>query len=136
VLPAALRSAARTREWPRVISWVLYKLSTVLTLIVLASFGIFAYEELRDGSNQQIAKLGQQLEGGTSQPTDEELRERVHGTPREVIDDGNDILTKPFAAVADSSSEVWVQRGLPFLLAFLAYGVLLRLLASYARRLP
>jgi hypothetical protein len=53
---------------------------------------------------------------------------------REWVDDANDALTKPFDGVT-SSPNIWVQRGLPALLAFLLYFVLLRLLAGYAVRL-
>jgi hypothetical protein len=52
---------------------------------------------------------------------------------RERIDDANDIVVKPFTGIVDSGS-IWAQRGVPALLAFLVFGVALRLLAAYIGR--
>jgi hypothetical protein len=117
-----------------VISTVLRLASTVATLFVLLGFGLFAIDEAKEGSAQQQARLE-----GISQPAPgpvtEAAREKEHGDVREFIDDVNDVLLDPFSDVVDSD-EVWVQRGVPALLAFLVYGLLLRILAAYALRLP
>ena len=51
-----------------------------------------------------------------------------------VVDDANDVLVSPFSEVTHSGN-IWVERGVPSLLAFLLYFVLLRILANYAVRL-
>jgi hypothetical protein len=103
------------------------------------SFALFAIDQARDGSKQQIAKLGQRLEPSNAatnvnqadpSPRTERAREAKHGDVREAIDDANDILVSPFSGVIDSSS-IWAQRGVPSLIAFLLFGVGLRILAAY-----
>jgi hypothetical protein len=119
----------------RIVTWV----STIAALIVLISFGLFALDEARDGSKQQVAKLGAKLEPTNAStnvnqadpsPRTERARERKHGKVREAIDDGNDILVSPFSGVVDSNS-IWVERGVPSLIALLLFGVGLRILATY-----
>jgi hypothetical protein len=120
----------------RLVSWV----SLIASLVILASFGLFAVDQARNGSKQQVAKLGGELEPATNAATNvnqadpppktERARERVHGTVRETIDDVDDVLVAPFAGVA-SSNDIWVQRGVPSLIALLVFGLGLRLLASY-----
>lgn len=125
----------------RLVMWV----STLASLVLLVSFGWFAVDELRDGSNQQIAKLASELGPGGASPTPkvsgninqanppprtERIRERRHGQVREVIDDGNDILVSPFTGIVQTNS-IWVQRGIPGLIALLLFGVGLRILAGY-----
>jgi hypothetical protein len=119
----------------RLVTWV----STIAALVVVISFALFAIDQARDGSKQQIAKLGQRLEPSNAatnvnqadpSPRTERAREAKHGDVREAIDDANDILVSPFSGVIDSSS-IWAQRGVPSLIAFLLFGVGLRILAAY-----
>ena len=119
----------------RVLTWA----STIAALVVLASFAMFAVDQAQNGSKQQVAKLGAGLEQTTSRsnvnqadpsPKTERKREKMHGQVREAIDDADDVLIKPFASAATSSS-IWGQRGIPALLAFLVFGVGLRILAAY-----
>lgn len=120
----------------RVVTWV----STIAALVVLASFGLFAIDQARDGSKQQVAKLGSRLEPSSNaatnvnqadpSPRTEREREKKHGDVREAIDDANDVLVSPFSGVVDSKS-IWTQRGVPSLIAFLLFGVGLRILATY-----
>jgi hypothetical protein len=119
----------------RLVTWV----STIASVVLVVSFGLFAIDQARDGSKQQIAKLGSKLEPANAStnvnqadpsPRTERARERKHGDVREAIDDVNDVLVSPFAGVVDSSS-IWVQRGVPSLIAFLLFGVALRLVAAY-----
>jgi hypothetical protein len=120
----------------RLVTWV----ATIAALVLVVSFGLFAIDQARNGSKQQVSKLGKEI--GTSNdastnvnqadpsPKTEREREKQHGDVREAIDDGNDILTSPFANVVDSNS-IWVQRGIPSLIALLLFGVGLRILATY-----
>jgi hypothetical protein len=120
----------------RLVTWV----SLVASLVIVASFAMFAIDQARDGSKQQVAKLGGALEPPTNaatnvnqadpSPRTERARERKHGQVREVIDDADDVLVSPFAGIVSSKS-IWVQRGVPSLIALLVFGVALRLLASY-----
>jgi hypothetical protein len=120
----------------RIALWV----STLASLVILASFAMFAVDQARDGSKQQVAKLGGALEPPTNASTNvnqadpsaraERVRERKHGQVREVIDDADDVLVSPFAGIVSSKS-IWAQRGVPSLIALLLFGFGLRLLASY-----
>ena len=119
----------------RVVTWI----STIAALVVLASFAMFAVDQAQNGSKHQVSKLAGELDSTTAttnvnqanpSPKTERQREKMHGQPREAIDDADDVLIKPFAGVVNSSS-IWVQRGVPALLAFLLFGVGLRIAATY-----
>jgi hypothetical protein len=119
----------------RIATWA----STIAALVLLASFGMFAVDQANDGSKQQVAKLGSEIETGAVKtnvnqadpsPKTERAREKAHGQVREAIDDADDVLVSPFTGVVDSNS-IWTQRGVPTLIAFLLFGVGLRILAAY-----
>jgi hypothetical protein len=108
--------------------------SVVLCALVIVSFAAFAVDQARDASERQ-----QDLAAGILEPDPteraERAREREHGDVREAIDDVNDVLLAPFAWVVDSD-EIWVQRGVPTLLALLVYGFGLSFVARYASGRP
>jgi hypothetical protein len=106
----------------------------VASAIVLVSFGLFAIDETRDASNRSVAAIAGLEATRTADPTasEERARERAHGTVREAIDDADDILIKPFAWIADSSSSSWARRGVPTLIALVVYGFGLGFLARFA----
>ena len=119
----------------RVAVWV----STIAALVLVASFGLFAVDQARDGSKQQVAKLGREIgpsgpaanvNQADPSPRTEREREKKHGDVREAIDDVNDVLVAPFTGVVDTDS-IWAQRGIPTLIAFLLFAVGLRILAGY-----
>jgi hypothetical protein len=119
----------------RLVTWV----STLAALVLVASFAMFAIDQARDGSKQQVAKLSAGLEPTNAatnvnqadpSPRTERAREKKHGQVRETIDDVDDVLIQPFAGVVHSNS-IWVQRGIPTLIAFLLFGVALRIAAAY-----
>lgn len=119
----------------RIVTWA----STIAALVLLASFGMFAIDQANDGSKQQVAKLGSEIEPGAVKtnvnqanpsPKTEREREQKHGDAREAIDDVDDVLVSPFTGVVDSNS-IWTQRGVPTLIAFLLFAVGLRILAAY-----
>ena len=112
---------------------VLLLASTLCTLVVVVSFAMFAVDEARASSNTQQTKV-ETLDQPDLTPAQEKARAKKHTQVREAIDDANDTLTSPFDGIT-SSSNLWVQRGIPALLAFLLYFVVLRLLAGYAVRL-
>jgi hypothetical protein len=119
----------------RLVTWV----STIAAVVLVVSFALFAIDQAQNGSKQQVAKLGNEI-GPTNAATNvnqadpsaktERAREKRHGKVRETIDDVDDVLVKPFAGVVHSNS-IWVQRGIPSLIALLLFGVGLRLIAAY-----
>jgi hypothetical protein len=116
-----------------VIKRLLLLASTLCTLIVVASFAMFAVEEARASSNTQKNKV-EAIDQPDPSTQQEKARAKRHTKVREAVDDANDALTSPFDGVT-TSSNIWVQRGIPALLAFILYFVVLRLLAGYAVRL-
>jgi hypothetical protein len=116
-----------------VIKRLLLLASTVCTLIVVASFAMFAAEEARAGSNTQKDKIVA-IDKPDLTAAQEKARAKRHTKAREAIDDANDALTSPFDGIT-TSNNIWVQRGVPALLAFILYFVVLRLIAGYAVKL-
>ena len=124
---------SRAPDWGLVIQRILYLASTLCTLVVVLSFGMFAVEEANAGSTAQQNKVENVDQPSPSDQT-ERARERKHTKLRELVDDANDALTSPFDGVT-TSRDIWLQRGLPAALAFLLYFVVVRVLAGYAVRL-
>jgi hypothetical protein len=116
-----------------VIQRILYLVSTLCTVIVVLSFGMFAVEEANAGSTVQQNKV-ENVDQPSPTAQTERAREKKHTRAREWIDDANDALTSPFDGVT-TSRDIWLQRGLPAALAFLLYFVVVRVLAGYAVRL-
>ena len=112
---------------------LLFLPSTVCTLIVVASFALFAVEEANASSTTQKDKI-EALDTTNPTPQEEKARAKKHTKVREVIDDANDALTSPFDGITNSSN-IWVQRAVPTLMAFLLYLVVVRVLAGYAVKL-
>jgi hypothetical protein len=97
--------------------------------IVIFSFLAFATDEAGHGSQSQVDKLGEALDEPAPAPNVERVREHQHSRARELVDDANDVLLRPFNGLLDSR-DPWVQRIVPGLLALLAYGLGLALLAN------
>lgn len=111
-------------------------MAVVASTLVALGFLMFAVDELNHGSETQQQAISSELEGqpasvtAATALTGEEAREQQHGTVREAIDDANDVLLAPFDDLIDSSN-AWVQRGVPALLALLLYGAGLGMLANF-----
>jgi hypothetical protein len=108
------------------------------SVIVVLGFAAFAVDELDRGSKTQQRALEEELGGPVTgdpapSPEEERLREQEHGSVREALDDANDVLLTPFAALVDSGN-AWVNHGVPSLLALLVYGVGLGTLANMLPR--
>jgi len=110
-------------------------LAVVTSLIALVSFGLFALDEVGAESEKTARATAGEEAAATADPSprQERARERAHGNVREVIDDANDIVTKPFAWVVESSGSKWVQRGVPMLLVLVVFGFGLGYLARVLR---
>jgi len=109
----------------------LHVVATVLTVTVLVGFGLFAVDQASEASQRQRAVIAD-ARRPVPTATGERAREREHTSIREVIDDINDVLLTPFEDVT-TSSDPWIARGVPSLLAVLAYGFGLGFAASLAR---
>ena len=103
--------------------------STIACVILVVSFGLFAIEQAKGGSQDQQNKL-EGINKPAPTPETERQREKEHGDVREVIDDANDVLIAPFSGVVNSGS-IWAKRGVATLIALLVYGLLARILIGY-----
>ena len=108
---------------------VLRHLAIALSLIVAAGFVLFAIDDFDRASDASRSRVTNEPSAADPTPAGERERERRHGDLREQIDDVNDVLLRPFAAVSENDDSRWVRRGVPALLALLVYGVLLGFLA-------
>jgi H+/Cl- antiporter ClcA len=104
----------------------------VLSLLVVAGFMLFALDDISRASNQSRERIAG-FEAPDPAPAAEQTREKRNARGRELIDDANDVLLRPFVGVAAGASSRWVQRGVPALLGLLVYGFLLGYFARYAR---
>jgi hypothetical protein len=115
-----------------VLERVLRIAAMLVSVVIVLSFVLFAIDELNGASQRNEAKLAQDLEANPA-PAVERQREKDHGTIREAIDDANDVVVSPFQGITSSNDSLWVQRGVPALLALLVFGFGLGFLARYTR---
>jgi hypothetical protein len=119
---------ARIADAPRVVVHrTLVLAAFVCCTLVLASFALFARDQLARASAHQQSELVATAPAGRGTPG----TAHGHEQPRRFIDGAARALTSPFDAIVHSDSQ-WVRRGLPTLLALLAYGVGLGYLARYS----
>jgi len=115
-----------------VVASLLRNLGLLACAIVLVSWAAFATDEVRDASNrsaEQVRGRDASRDAAPS-PRQEMNREQANSSVREALDDANDFLVKPFAAVVSETDGAWLGRTVPMGLALLLYGVLL----GYAAR--
>jgi hypothetical protein len=112
-------------------------LAIIASGFVLLGFAGFATDEMARGSQNQQNALQSELDGSdfdpapvSPTPSEEAARERINGTLREVVDDANDVLVGPFAALVEDSDQPWVRHGVPAILGLLLYGLGLGTLAN------
>ena len=108
-------------------------IAVVACLIVALGFAGFVSDQAGDASKTQVGKLGSADQEPVPSAADEALRQRRESPVRERVDDANDILLSPFTGLTGSHN-AWVVRGVPTLLALLAYGLGLTLLANFLPR--
>jgi hypothetical protein len=108
-------------------------LAITLSLIVAAGFVMFAFDDFGRASNLEQGRIAH-YDTVDPTPAGEREREKRHSKARELVDDANDVLLKPFAGiVSDTNRSRWVERGVPTLLGLLVYGFGLGFLSRYAR---
>ena len=109
---------------------------------VALSFVMFIADQSEEGSTNQIrtvegvdgeARSESAIDRPAPDSATERRRESEHGGVRELIDDGNDVLTAPFAGLA-GSDDVWVERLVAGALAGLLFGLGGMLLANFIPR--
>jgi hypothetical protein len=108
---------------------VLAIISTVFCVLVLASFALFARDQMAAGSqHQQTAELPNAAALASSRPA----APHEHAQPRRFIDGAASALTSPFHSIVQSNND-WVDHGVPTVLALLVYGAGLGYLARFSR---
>lgn len=112
---------------------VLRTLAIVLSLIVAVGFVLFAVDDFDRASDSSRSRIMGDPSATDPTPAGERERERRNGQVREVIDDANDVLLKPFAGVSADADSRWVRRGVPTLLGLLVYGLLLGFASRFAK---
>lgn len=96
-------------------------LAIALSLTIAIGFVLFALEDIGRASENSQQRVSGYAATNPS-PAGERERERLHGQPREMIDDVNDVLLSPFAAITADADSRWARRGVPALLGLLVYG--------------
>jgi hypothetical protein len=111
-----------------VVHRILVLSACVTSALVVASFALFARDQLAGASAHQVAELNAGLPtqpGVNQQPTH-------HGQPRAFIDGAASDLTSPFKSIVQSDNQ-WVIHGIPTIFALLVYGVGIGYVARYTR---
>ncbi len=113
-----------------VLARALITISTVCSLLVIASFAMFARDQMAGASqHQQTAELpGAAAVTPASSPS----APRKHAQPRRFIDGAASTLTSPFHSIVQSNN-AWVDHGVPAALALAVYGLGLGYLARFSR---
>jgi hypothetical protein len=96
--------------------------------LVLASFGLFAHDQISGASQHQVTEIAS---GAPTSPGVTPVNPH-HAQPRRFIDGAAHTLTAPFRSLFQSSSQ-WAQRGFVTICALLLYGFGLGFLARYSR---
>lgn len=117
--------------------------STIACGIIIAAFAMWATDEGRTDSDQQIARLSESDGSGAAlseapatnpaAPVAAPAEDSGHGGVRGVVEDANDALLSPFDHVAEHGGP-WASHIFPALLALLTYGLLARILIAYLPR--
>jgi hypothetical protein len=121
---------AREVDIGNVISRVLRLTAFACCALVVASFAMFARDQMAGASQHQQSELvaGAHPTAASSTPV-------KHAQPRRFIDSAAKALSTPFEAIVQSSN-VWVKHGLPAVFALLVYGLGLGYLARFSAARP
>lgn len=119
--------AAGAADYPTVLHRILVLAALACCALVLASFALFAKDQLAGASAHQQRELA----SGTTIVLGMPAASRPVAQPRRFIDGAATTLDAPFASIVQSDS-LWVSRGVPVIFAVLVYGVGLGYLARYS----
>jgi hypothetical protein len=100
------------------------------SLVLVSSFTVFAIDELNGASAVNEAKLDADLSAPASSS---DRHQPAQGSVRTALDDANNVLVAPFDGLASTSTNHWVRRGVPALIALLIWGLGLGFLSRYMR---
>jgi hypothetical protein len=100
----------------------------VCCMLVVASFAMFARDQMAGASQHQQTELLPNAGAAVSSPAGPT---KPHAQPRRFIDAAAKTLTTPFNAIIKSNN-LWVKHGLPTLFALIGYGLGLGFLARYS----
>jgi hypothetical protein len=105
----------------------------VCSLLVVAGWGWFAWDQTKEASAQTQQEIAGQQATQTVDPSPdvERNRERVNGKVHEFVDDANDVLQRPFAPIVQNTDSKWARRSIPALLALFVYGFGLATLSRF-----
>ena len=110
----------------------LHLVSLFCCLIVAASFVLFAHDQVAGASQHQTAEVVGPTAVASTNVSSDRTATVHHSQPRVFIDGVTKTLTAPFTSLV-SSSNPWVDHGVPAALALVVYGLGLGLIARYAR---
>lgn len=101
----------------------------MICLIVVASFGIFAFDQTKSASNRQTEAVA-----GRSSPSGGSSAASAHESSlHKDIDKASEKLTSPFSRLVSGSHSEWFSRGVKLLLTLVIYGFGLAYLARMMR---
>ncbi|HMD57643.1 MAG TPA: hypothetical protein VKG82_09260 [Solirubrobacteraceae bacterium] len=111
--------------------------STVICLIVIASFVVFAADQTKTASGHQQEQVAA---AGTGPATSKGVAAGAakagpskEGSVHKAIDEASSGLTSPFSGLVSGASSEWATRGVKLLAALLVYGFGLGFLARTLR---
>jgi hypothetical protein len=108
-------------------------LAIVLSLIVACGFVLFAMDDFGRASDSSRKRITGDPRAADPTPAGEREREQRNSRGREIVDDANDLLLRPFASISETADNGWVRRGVPALLGLVTYGFLLGFASRYAK---
>ena len=112
-------------------SSLLRLLSITCSLVLLASFGMFANDQAGDGSKKTVAQISSEDSSAGTAVAPATATPKPHSGVRKAIDGANAKLVSPFKGIVASNSP-WTRHIADALLAFLVFGVGLGFVARYA----
>jgi hypothetical protein len=119
------RAAADTEL---VVHRILVLIALSCSALVIASFGLFARDQIAGASQHQVSELA------SSPIVHPAPTSTHHAQPRRFIDGAWTTLTSPFSSIVQSEDQ-WVVHGLPTVFALLVYGLGIGYLARFTRGL-
>ncbi|HWC87264.1 MAG TPA: hypothetical protein VG388_12045 [Solirubrobacteraceae bacterium] len=120
----------RAADADRVIHRAIVLIALVCSGLVLASFVMFARDQIAGASKTQANAVSASV---PTQPVAAAKR-KPEAQPGRFINDAAGRLTSPFDSIIHSNS-AWVERSVPAIIAVLVYGFGLGYLARYTRGL-
>ena len=107
----------------------------IICLIVVASFAVFAFDQVSGASDHQQQELNNgsaaTASAGPARPPAPASSHK--STVRKTLDEASKALTSPFSGVTAGSSSEWAVRGVDLLLALVVYGFGIGFLARVLR---